>query len=78
MSEEQLTAVINHNLPQRYQEQPDFILTQEGGQFCSIEIPRNPVGRLREIRVLQRGEGGNIMILEVEGDQRHLPDHERI
>lgn len=67
MSEEQLTAVINHNLSQRYQEQPDFILTQEGGQFCSIEIPRNPVGRLREIRVLQRGEGGNIMILEVEG-----------
>lgn len=67
MSGEQLTAAINHNLAQRYREQPEYILTREGGQFLSLDIPRNPLGRLLDIRVLQRGEGGNIMILEIEG-----------
>ncbi len=67
MSGEQLTAAINHNLAQRYREQPEFILTREGDQFRSIEIPRNPLGRLLDIRVFQRGAGGNIMILEIEG-----------
>lgn len=67
MSGEQLTAAINHNLAQRYREQPEFILTKEGDSYNSIEIPRNPLGRLIDIRVLRRGAGGNIMDLEVEG-----------
>ncbi len=67
MSGEQLTAAINHNLAQRYREQPEFILTRERDGYNSLEIPRNPLGRLIEIRVLRRGAGGNIMDLEVEG-----------
>ena len=68
MSGEQLTAAINHNLAQRYREQPEFILSREGEQFLSLDIPRNPLGKLLDIRVLQRGAGGNIMILEIEGN----------
>lgn len=67
MSGEQLTAAINQNLAHRYREQPEFILTGEDGKFNSIEIPRNPLGRLKDIRVCRRGAGGNIMVLEVEG-----------
>lgn len=67
MSGEQLTEAINRNLAPRYQAQPGSILTREGGEFRSLEIPRNPLGRLLDIRVLQRGEGGNIMVLEIEG-----------
>lgn len=67
MSGEQLTAAINRSLAQRHREEPESILTREGDQFLSLEVPRNPIGRLLDIRVLQRGEGGNIMILEMEG-----------
>ena len=67
MTGAELEASINHNLGQRFQEQPEFILTREGDEFRSMEIPRNPLGRLLDIRVAQRGEGGNIMVLEVEG-----------
>ncbi len=67
MSGAQLTASINHNLAQRYQEQPEYILTREGDSFIPVEIPRNPLGLLQDIRVIRRGAGGNIMILEVEG-----------
>lgn len=67
MSGEQITASINHNLAQRYLEQPEYILTKEGDSFIPMEIPRNPLGQLKDIRVIQRGAGGNIMILDVEG-----------
>lgn len=67
MSGEQLTASLNHNLPRRYLEQPEYVLTKEGDSFVPMEIPRNPLGRLRDIRVIRRGAGGNIMILDVEG-----------
>lgn len=67
MTAKELQASINNNLASRYREQPDFILTLEGGEFLSLEIPRNPLGTLVDLRVIERGEGGNIMILEVEG-----------
>lgn len=67
MSGEQFTASINRNLAQRYREQPGFILTKEGDNYRSMEVPRNPLGKLKDIRVIRRGAGGNVMVLEVEG-----------
>jgi stage II sporulation protein D len=67
MTAEELAASINYNLGIRYQEQPDYILTREGDEYRPIDIPRNPLGKLIDIRVVQRGGGGNLMVLDVEG-----------
>ncbi len=67
MTAEELAASLNHNLGPRYQEQSDFILTWDGDGFRSIDIPRNPLGTLTDIRVARRGSGGNLMELDVEG-----------
>jgi len=67
MTGAELEAAVNRNLGERFAAQPDFILTRDGDTFRSLEIPRNPLGRLRDIRVVERGAGGNIMVLELEG-----------
>jgi len=67
MSAAELAASVNYNLSSRFREQPDFILTRDGDRFHSVEIPQNPLGELLEIRVIQRGAGGNLMVLELEG-----------
>lgn len=67
MSAAELAASVNYNLGSRFREQPDFILTRDGDRFHSVEISHNPLGELLEIRVIQRGTGGNVMVLELEG-----------
>ena len=67
MSGAEVEAALNRNLTERYAAQPDFVLTLEGGEFRSMELPRIPLGRLRDLRVIERGAGGNIMVLELEG-----------
>ncbi len=69
MSREELEATILANLPERYEAQPDFVLTRQGSQYVSREIPPDPLGELQAIRVAERGEGGNIMSLEITGDK---------
>jgi len=67
MSAEELAASINNNLRHRFRQQPAFILTKEGDQFRSVEIPDNPLGELLGIEVIERGAGGNLMAVEVTG-----------
>ena len=69
MTREELEASIDANLAERYLAQPEFVLTKQGSQYISKEIPPDPLGRLENIRVIQRGEGGNIMELEIVGEK---------
>ena len=69
MTREELEASIEANLADRHQAQPEFVLTKQGSQYISKEIESEPLGRLENIRVIQRGEGGNIMELEIEGER---------
>ena len=64
----ELTEVINKNLPELYRVQPDFIVTkQRDGEF--ISQPIQSIGVVRDLKVIERGIGGNIMILEIVGTQ---------
>lgn len=67
MSRRELEESINRNLAGRYQAQPSFVLTLEDGRFVSREIGSDPLGDLLELRVISRGRGGNIMELELVG-----------
>lgn len=61
----QLEAVINKNLSDLQKTQPSFILTEGAdGSFIPKEIPED-IGELQNIEVIRRGEGGNIMELEI-------------
>lgn len=62
---QQLEAVINKHLSELQKSQPSFILTKgTDGNFVSKEIPED-IGELQNIEVVRRGEGGNIMELEI-------------
>lgn len=67
MSGAELTAVINSFLPERQKAQPSFVLTRVGNTWTELPIPDNPLGELKDLRVIRRGAGGNIMELEIEG-----------
>jgi len=65
MTRQQLEAVLSHNLPEIYKQQPLFVLTKTAeGFYISKEIP-SEIGTLLNIEVMLRGEGGNIMELEI-------------
>lgn len=65
MSRQQMEAIISRTLPVLYQQQPLFILTKAaGGSYESREIP-DDIGTLLNVEVLRRGEGGNMMELEI-------------
>ncbi|MDD4680092.1 MAG: SpoIID/LytB domain-containing protein [Clostridia bacterium] len=65
MTREQLEAVLSQSLPALYKQQAQFILTKTvDGSYESREIPEE-TGTLLNIEVLQRGEGGNMMELEI-------------
>ena len=65
MTELQIRISIEENLKQRHQAQPHSVLTLKDGEFVSEEIPDKPLGRIKELVVTERGEGGNIMILDI-------------
>ncbi|NLZ38114.1 MAG: SpoIID/LytB domain-containing protein [Firmicutes bacterium] len=69
MTRTDLEKVISTNLQERYQAQPDFILTKDGNNYISKKISDDPLGELKDIRVIRRGAGGNIMELEIEGSK---------
>ncbi len=65
---QQLSNTINHNLPLRWQAQPDFVLTRtDEGSFASLPIPEDGIGTIRHMEVVERGDGGNIMALDIYG-----------
>jgi stage II sporulation protein D len=64
-SRRQLEAVIEANLSGLQKRQPQFILTRgPEGVYQNMDIPVE-TGELLNIEVLKRGEGGNIMELEI-------------
>jgi stage II sporulation protein D len=73
LSAEELAESIRQNLALRYSAKPDCVLTfdQMRKEFVSREIPRDadPLGELLDLRVVRRGEGGNIMVLDLEGTE---------
>ncbi len=71
MTREELEASIRTNLADRQKAQPAFVLTKDGqGQYVSQAIPAtDPIGTLQEIKVVQRGEGGNIISLDLIGSK---------
>ncbi|NLC43782.1 MAG: SpoIID/LytB domain-containing protein, partial [Clostridiales bacterium] len=65
MTREQLESILSHSLAVLYKGQSLFILTKTAeGSYESREIPED-IGSLLNIEVLQRGEGGNMMELEI-------------
>ncbi|NLI70113.1 MAG: SpoIID/LytB domain-containing protein [Firmicutes bacterium] len=67
MSSHDFEEIVRHNLGEQYRRRPDLVLTGEGQDFVSREIPEDAPGKLLGIRTLQRGAGGNMMVLEIEG-----------
>lgn len=69
MSRADLEACLRANLRTRYTADPRFVLTMsEQGQFESRPIPAgDPIGTLHDLRVVERGQGGNIMSLDIVG-----------
>ncbi|HZK33782.1 MAG TPA: SpoIID/LytB domain-containing protein [Bacillota bacterium] len=62
---DQLEASISQNLKAIFCEQPEFVLTRTSeNTYRSMDIPEQ-VGKLLNIEVIERGEGGNIMQLEI-------------
>ena len=68
MSRAELEATIAENLQSRFEHQPNFVLTRSGNNYTSQEISSEPLGQLKNIRVDTRGEGGNVMALEIIGE----------
>ncbi|HZJ83094.1 MAG TPA: SpoIID/LytB domain-containing protein [Clostridia bacterium] len=65
MKKEQLEAIIQKNLALLQQRQPLFVMTRSSdGSFNQQEIPED-LGQLQNISPFIRGQGGNIMGLEI-------------
>ena len=66
LTAQEIAASINANLLARYNANPALIRTlQPDGSFASVPI--DTIGELRDLEVTQRGEGGNIMEMRIEG-----------
>ena len=66
LTKSEITASVNSNLAERYRKNKDLILTKkESGNYVSKGI--STVGDVKNIRVLERGTGGVIKALEIEG-----------
>jgi len=64
---DELAAAINANLLTRYNANPNLITTQVGEIFRSV--PTETIGRLIDIEVIERGQGGNIMRIKITGTE---------
>jgi stage II sporulation protein D len=68
LSKEELANTINNNIVARQAADPNFVLTKnEAGEFVSLPIPAEGIGEFKDMYVVKRGDGGNIMELVVEG-----------
>lgn len=64
----ELANTINKNIKLRYAADPQFILTKQGkNKYVSKPIPEAGIGELLGITVAERGAGGNITELIIEG-----------
>ncbi len=71
LSNDELSTSINNNLKSRYSQRPDLILTkQTDGTFKSVPI--ESIGLIKDINVVERGEGGNVIILDIIGSENYI------
>lgn len=65
MKRQELEASIQRNLPLVQRSEPAFVLTRKGeSEFVQQEIPQD-IGELQNLVVTRRGQGGNMMELEI-------------
>lgn len=68
LTRQEIEAIINANFAAMYRQQPEFILTKTAqGEFISQPIPQTGIGELQAMQVIERGNGYNVMILEITG-----------
>ncbi len=71
LTNEELSTSINNNLVGLYQKRPELIQTlQADNTFKSV--PVDSVGLVKDINVIERGTGGNVIILEVVGSEKTI------
>lgn len=68
MSSEDLSSSINSNIKERYELNPSLIKTkQPNGIYLSKSI--STIGNIKDIKIVKRGEGGNVMEIEITGSE---------
>lgn len=71
MSKTNIEKVIEDKLRQRYNANPNLILTQnKDNEYESI--PVDSIGEVKDIKVLKRGEGGIITELLIKGSKKNI------
>ncbi len=68
MTAEQLSATINKNIQDRYAVNPFMITTKVGDEYLEKDI--TSVGKVKDINVVSRGDGGIITCIEVVGSEK--------
>lgn len=67
MTAEEIADSINSSLKRRYESNHKLILTLKDGEYKSS--PVETIGNLLDINVTRRGEGGNIIFMEIIGSE---------
>ena len=67
VSKKEIGNILNNNLLRIYNRRPREVLTYSNGNWISQKLSLNPVGEVRNIRVLERGKSGIIIKLLIEG-----------
>ncbi|MGL5055235.1 MAG: SpoIID/LytB domain-containing protein [Fusobacteriaceae bacterium] len=68
-TQSQINAVINNNLYSLAQSRPQNVYTLKSGSWISGRVNQNPVGTVRNIKVVKRGSSGVVMDLLIEGSK---------
>ncbi len=71
LQRDELSTSINNKLQERYTKRPELIQTlQADGSYKSVPI--DSVGLVKDINVVKRGDGGNVIILEIIGTEKTI------
>lgn len=66
LKKEQLEESLKHTLSTLQKLQPQLVLTKDKiGQFKQLPIDSDNIGKLLNVEVIKRGEGGNLMIIDI-------------
>lgn len=69
LKRDELSTSINNNLKDRYAKRPDLILTlTKDGTYKSEPI--DSVGLVKDINIISRGEGGNVIEMDIIGTDK--------
>ncbi len=68
MTAAQLAKTINTNIKDRYSVNPYMILTKVGDEYVEKEIAN--IGKVKDINVISRGDGGILTCIEVVGSDK--------